>query len=77
MRCLHLVYNMTLIWDAKDPKFDRIAKTRWLVEMFGNVSRDIYNLKRKVTVDKCVIHSKGKYRFMRQFMLDKPVRFGI
>ena len=77
MRCLHLVDNSTIVRDVTDPLFDRIAKTRWLVEMFVNVSKDIYNLEREITVDECVIPYKGRYCYIRQFMPDKPVRFGI
>jgi hypothetical protein len=77
MRCLHLVDNNTIVRDVSDPLFDRIAKTRWLVEMFVNISRNIYNLEREITVDECVIPYKGRYCFIRQFMPDKPVRFGI
>ena len=77
MRCLHLVDNNTIVRDVRDPRFDRIAKTRWLVEMFVKVSRDIYNLEREITVDECVIPYKGRYCFIRQFMPDKPVRFWI
>lgn len=77
LRCLHLVDNATVVKDVKNPKFDRIAKTRWLVEMFVTVSKEIYNLDREITVDECVIPYKGRYCFIRQFMPDKPVQFGI
>ena len=77
MRCLHLVDNSCIVRDVSDPRFDRIAKTRWLVDMFVKVSRDIHNLEREITVDECVIPYKGRYCFIRQFMPDKPVRFGI
>jgi hypothetical protein len=77
MRCLHLVDNNSIVRDVNDPRFDRIAKTRWLVEMFNKVSKEIYNLEREITVDECVIPYKGRYCFIRQFMPDKPVRFGI
>jgi hypothetical protein len=77
MRCLHLVDNSSVVRDVSDPRFDRIAKTRWLVEMFVKVSKEIYNLEREITVDECVIPYKGRYCFIRQFMPDKPVRFGI
>lgn len=77
LRCLHLVDNNTVVRDPKDPTFDRIAKTRWLVDMFVEVSEAIYNLEREITVDECVIPYKGRYCFIRQFMPDKPVRFGI
>ena len=77
MRCLHLVDNDSVVRDVNEPGFDRIAKTRWLVEMFVKVSKDIYNLEREITVDECVIPYKGRYCYIRQFMPDKPVRFGI
>jgi hypothetical protein len=76
LHCLHLVNNEEVIRDVNDPRFDRIAKTRWLVDMFHDVSKRIYNLEREVTVDECVIPYKG-YCFIRQFMPDKPIRFGI
>lgn len=77
LRCLHLVDNSTVVRDVKDPNFDRLAKTRWLLDMFMVVSEEIYNLEREITVDECVIPYKGRYCFIRQFMSDKPVRFGI
>jgi len=77
MKCLHLVDNNTLVKDTKHPQFDRIAKTRWLLDMFIEVSREIYNLEREITVDECVIAYKGRYCFIRQFMPNKPIWFGI
>ena len=68
MRCLHLVDNNSIVRDVNDPRFDRIVKTRWLVEMFVKVSKEIYNLEREITVDECVIPYKGRYCFIRQFM---------
>jgi hypothetical protein len=77
LRCLHLVRNEDIVHDVNDPRFDRIVKTRWLVEKFYEVSKEIPNLEREVTVEECVIPYKGKYCFIRQFMPDKPIRFGI
>ena len=77
LSCLHLVDNAEVVRDTKDSRFDKIAKTRWLVENFVEVSEAIYNLEREITVDECVIPYKGKYCFIRQFMPDKPIRFGI
>ena len=65
MRCLHLVDNNSIVRDVNDLRFDRIAKTRWLVELFGEVSKEIYNLEREITVDECVIPYKGRYCFIR------------
>lgn len=77
LRCLHLVDNDSIVKDVKDPKYDKIAKTRWLLDMFVRVSEEIYNLEREITIDECVIPYKGRYCTIRQFMPDKPVRFGI
>ena len=77
LRCLHLVNNEELVRDVASRHFDRIAKTRWVIDMFVTVSKEIYNLEREITVDECVIPYKGKYCFIRQFMPDKPIRFGI
>ena len=77
MRCLHLIDNSIVVRDVNDPRYDRIAKTRWIVDMFVKVSKEIYNLEREITVDECVIPYKGRYCHIRQFMPKKPVRFGI
>lgn len=77
LRCLHLVDNANIIRDVKQPGFDRIAKTRWLLDNFSAVSEAIYNLEREITVDECVIPYKGRNCFIRQFMKNKPSRFGI
>jgi hypothetical protein len=74
---LHLINNDEVVRDVNNPRFDGIAKTRWLVYMFMEVSEQIYNLKREVTVDECVIPYKGRYCFIMQFMPYKPICFGI
>lgn len=77
LQCLHLVDNDLIVKDVNNPKFDRIAKTRWLIDMFMRVSEEIYNLEREITIDECVVPYKGRYCTIKQFMPDKPVRFGI
>jgi hypothetical protein len=76
-RCLHLIDNAILVKEKSDPNFDRLAKTRWLLNHFVTVSESIYNLEREVTIDECIIPYKGKYCQIRQFMKGKPTRFGI
>ena len=77
LSCLHLVDNANVVRDTRDRRFDRIAKTRWLVDNFVKVSKSIYCLEREITVDECVIPYKGKYCTIWQFMKNKLVRFGI
>jgi len=71
------VDNSQLIRDVKNPQFDWIAKTRWLIEQFSAVSKEIYHLEREITVDECIIPYKGRHCFIKQFMPNKTVRFGI
>jgi hypothetical protein len=51
LRCFHLVNNEEVVQDSKHPQFDRVAKTRWLIDHFIEVSHYIYNLQREITVD--------------------------
>ena len=77
MHCLHLVDNSSIVRDVNDPRFDRIAKTRWLVEMFVKVSKDIYNLESEITVDECVIPYKGSYYFIHAGQVCKVWNKGV
>jgi hypothetical protein len=43
------------------PLVDTCAKFRWLLEYFVNVSKKIYNCGCEITVDKLIVHYKGKY----------------
>lgn len=77
MRCLHLTDNEKLERDRSSPNFDKIGKIRMLLNHFVKTSQALYNLEREVTVDELIIPYKGKYCNFRQFMRDKPVRFGL
>jgi hypothetical protein len=48
-----------------------------LLNHFVNTSQKLYNLEREVTVDELVIPYKRKYCNFRQYMREKPVRFGL
>jgi hypothetical protein len=74
---LHLVDNRNVATSNSDPRFDPIAKTRWIIEYFNVGSGTLHNLQREITIDKCVIPYKGKYAKIRQFMKNKPTRFGL
>lgn len=76
-RCLHLINNDDIIRDRKDVRFDPLAKSRWLVDRFVSKSQEIYNCAQECTVDELIIPYKGKYCNIRQFMKDKPNRFGL
>lgn len=76
-RCLHLKDNRIVQRDTSHAEFDRLAKSRWLLENFVLVSQKVYNLECAIIIDECIIPYKGKNCRIRQFMRDKPTRFGI
>jgi hypothetical protein len=76
-RCLHLVNNATIVQGKDNPGFDKLAKSRWLIDEFVKTSKAIYNPEQVTTVDELIIPYKDKYCSCRQFMKDKPIRFGI
>lgn len=77
LRCLHLVDNEGLVPDPQHLDHDKIAKTRWLLEKFAELSQQFYNCERHITVDEMIVAYKGRFCCIRQFMKGKPVRFGI
>ena len=77
MRCLHLTDNEKLERNRTSLNFDKIGKVRMLLNHFVKTSQELYNLEREVTVDELINPYKGKYCNFRQFMRDKPVRFGL
>jgi hypothetical protein len=76
-RCLYLVNNATVVQGKDSLGFDKLAKSRWLIDEFVKTSKAIYNPEQVTTVDELIIPYKDKYCSCRQFMKDKPIRFGI
>lgn len=56
---------------------DKLAKTRWLIEHFVLVAQSLYSMEQMVCVDEMIVPYKGKYCSIRQFLRNKPTRFGI
>jgi hypothetical protein len=76
-RCIHLVDNENLERDPTSLNFDKLAKTRWLIDFFSQRSNELYNMEEIICVDELIIPYKGKYCRIRQFLRNKPIRFGI
>jgi hypothetical protein len=75
-RCIHLVDNCTLPPPGHE-SHDKLGKVRWLVEHFSAVSQAQYNCEVTLTVDEIMVPYKGRYCNIRQYMMGKPVRFGV
>jgi hypothetical protein len=48
LRCIHLVDNKSIISNQNDPTYDKIAKTRWLVEAHNELCGQFYNAKQNL-----------------------------
>jgi hypothetical protein len=64
-RCIHLVDNHTVETNSSAPRYDVLAKTRWLIEYFNRRSKELYNPEPMITVDELVVPYKGKYARIR------------
>lgn len=76
-RNIHLVDNCTLVTEKSNPSYDKIAKIRWLLEGFVQASKRLYNCERYVCVDEIMIPYRGNRCSIKQYMKNKPVKYGI
>jgi hypothetical protein len=74
---IYLVDNRKVVRDSRQVGYDKLAKVKWLVELFSKKSRELYNPGEFLTVDECVIPYKVIYCEVRQFFRNKPTKFGI
>ncbi|CAG2221015.1 unnamed protein product [Mytilus edulis] len=58
----------------KDNKLTRVEP---IIEHVRNISRELFQPYEKIAVDERIVKSKHKWSGIRQFMKDKPVKFGI
>jgi hypothetical protein len=56
---------------------DKLTRVQALIDHVRRASQDIFQPYEKITVDERMIRSKHKFSGIRQFMKDKPVKFGI
>ena len=74
-RCLH-VTNVGNI-DRRDPFYDKIGQTRWLVEQTCDHCKMAWCLGKHLIVDEMMIRYKGIYSPIRQYMPKKPQNWGL
>ena len=56
---------------------DKLTRVQPLIDHARSVSQDFFQPNEKIAVDERMIRSKHKFSGIRQFMKDKPVKFGI
>lgn len=72
-----ILNNAARTIERSSPTFDKYAKTQWLIDEIRNKSVENWNLGKFVTVDKMMVMYKGKYCSIRQYLPNKPVKWGV
>ena len=77
LSCLHLVDNRSLVQDKTCVGYDKIGKCRWFIESFIGHSKAAYNCDKHLACDEIMVPYKGRRCDIKQYMKDKPVKYGI
>ena len=77
LRCLHVAKPCDVVDEHGVVVRDKIAKVQWLVQAIRVRCENMWNCHQQLTVDESMVRYKGQYCPIRQFMPNKPVRFGI
>jgi hypothetical protein len=75
--CLHIVDDSGQPANRRDPNYDKLVKTRWLLEEVRLRCQQNWQLGQMVTVDEMMVRYKGKYCPIRQYMPKKPCKWDI
>ncbi|VDI39942.1 Hypothetical predicted protein [Mytilus galloprovincialis] len=62
---------------AEVDKGDKLTRMRYLLDHVKEISQRLYFPHKDISVDERMVASKHKYSGIRQFIKDKPIRFGI
>ena len=76
-RCLHVANAPTSVTDRDSPTYDKLHKIRWMLDEVRDRCKAMWSPNQQMTVDESMVMYKGKYCSVRQYMPNKPVRFGI
>jgi hypothetical protein len=77
-RCLHITNPDTYEHIPKgDPLYDKLRQVRWLVEEIRNACMREWSLGKFLTIDEMMVHYKGSYSPIRQYMPKRPEKWGI
>ena len=77
LRCLHLVDNNDVVTDRAYSSYDKLAKSKWLVEEHNVLYAKYWLPEHNLTVDEMMVKYIRKYSPIRQYMKAKPTQYGI
>jgi hypothetical protein len=75
--CFHITNPATYVREKGLPGYDKLGQTRWLVDRIRETCKKVWKLGKVCTIDEMIIRYKGTYCPLRQYMPQKPQKWGI
>jgi hypothetical protein len=75
LRCIHLVDNKEVCTDKSNPRYNKIAKTAWLVDDHNKLCSEFWNPEQNLYVYKMMVKYTGKYAPIQQYLKGKPTQY--
>lgn len=69
--------NKSIINEKDDPTYDKITKSKWLVEACNELCGQFWNANQNLCVDEMMVKYTEKYSSIQQNMKIKPCRYGV
>jgi hypothetical protein len=76
-KCLHITNPAEYVRDKGLPGYDKLGQVRWLVNAIRDSCKRVWKLGKFCTIDEMMIRYKGTYCPLRQYMPQKPQKWGI
>jgi hypothetical protein len=76
-KCLHITNPNSYVATRGEPGYDKMGQVRWLVDDIRRACMREWSLGKYVTVDEMMIRYKGSYCPARQYMPNKPEKWGV
>lgn len=76
LRCVHLVDRDVMVEQPREPGYDSIVHTRWLLETITENFMHHYNPHEFMCCDEMMVPYWGRYCCIKQYMPLKPMKHG-
>jgi hypothetical protein len=76
-KCLHITNPVEYVREKGLPGYDKLGQLRWLVNAIRDSCKLVWKLGKFCTIDEMMIRYKGTYCPLRQYMPQKPQKWGI
>jgi hypothetical protein len=77
-KCLHITDPTSYApVELGEERFDKIRQVQWLVDKIRNACKVVWSLGKYLAIDEMMIRYKGSYSPIRQYMPNKPQKWGL